>query len=335
MKLNKNLLIAGAIAVLMGSPLAASATEFTFDPTGGTGTAGDVVTANGFDQVAGNAFAQNGVAAIQGRINGAAPFTPATNFTLYYQANLNSVTDVAGDSVFSVSKTVGTPHFTFIAGFGETVLTANNATASASFAFDPSSATNYFRVYATTANGNNLTGTGFTSGMEILSGKIVRAGTSAFSVDAGAPVALDQNGVDNFPGVTTVTGRNATDFTIQVTGFNTSYFTSGLVLGDFIESKFKTNSSDPFDSTDPARCINTVTSSCNTVGGGIQTSGLAGINTINGANGASFLLQADARQTFTDVAVERPVPEPATTAILGLGLAMLAFFGISRKKNQA
>lgn len=344
MKLNKNLLIAGAIAVLMGSPLAANATNFTFDATGAGGPG---VVADGFDQVAGNAFAQNGVAAITSSLGGAAAFTPATSFTLYYQANLNSAT-INGSNAFSVANTVGTPHFTFTAGFGETVTAANqaatvtlpggqvvNVPASASFAFDVNNSANYFRMYATTANGNDLTGTGFVSGAPILVGKIVSAGTSTFTVDSATPVALDQHDANDYPNVKTVTGRNATDFDIQIISFNTNYFTSGLRTGDLITSSFSTNSRDPFIFIDPASCINTMNSSCGVAGGGIQTQGPNGVGTVNGGDGRSFLLQADASQTFTDVAVERPVPEPATTAILGLGLAMLAFFGISRKKNQA
>lgn len=341
MKLSKNVLLAGAIAVLMGAPLAANATSFTFDSTGAGINNGRLAT--GLDEAPGNAYADGGGTAIAARLalGNNAPNTPDTAFTLYYQANLNSVTR-GSTNVFSVSDE--TAHFTAIAGFGETVTKANLASAtdkaSASFDFDSSNKTNYFRLYANTANGNDLTGNGFITSQAILTGKIISASTSTFTIDSTAPVDLDQAGdatvapVNNYPGITTVTGRDGTDFQVQITDFNALYFTSGLKIGDLITSAFTTNSTDPFTFVDPTSCINTLASSCDTLGGGIKTQGITGIGNVNG-QGRSFLLQADASQTFTDVAVERPVPEPATTAILGLGLAMLAFFGVSRKKNQA
>ncbi|MBC7574687.1 MAG: PEP-CTERM sorting domain-containing protein [Herminiimonas sp.] len=324
MKLNKKAFLAVAISALLAAPLAAQATEFTFSPTGTA--AGNITGVSTIDQAPGSALAVGGTAAILSAATGGTN----TGFTLYYQANLQVLQNTNGGIQFS-NGTDG-HYFTFIAGFGEKVVSAQPYPGTATFALDATNPVNYFKIYANTSSGNNLTGSGFGVGTLILSGRVTNEATSNFQVSSTTPVLLDQAGVDNWSGQKTVTGAGTTDLTVTIDMVNAGYFPNFNLANSVAFSFFNTSAVDPFKQVDPSQCINTDTSKCN-AGGGINAA--TSIGTVNGdlfLGGANFLLQADANES---VALSTRVPEPATTAMLGLGLALLGAFGISRKKNQA
>src|SRR3569832_807739 len=156
--------LAVAVLAALGVSASAHATLFSFDPDGAGGGA-PIAGAATIDQAPGSAIAVGGVTAIYNFLAGSG----STGFTLYYQANLNSIQDSASNNLFS--NGTGGQYFTFVAGFGETVTGAGTigGTAVATFAHDPSNPVNFFTMYATTGLGNNLTVTGFV-GTPILTG---------------------------------------------------------------------------------------------------------------------------------------------------------------------
>ena len=327
MKFKYNAVIAAAIALGLAAPLAAHADTFSFSPTG---NGANLVSVSTIDQAPGDALAVGGVTAIQAAANGAAN----TNFQLYYQANLNSFLAPDGGNAFSNGSTVpggfSKLYFTFTAGFGENVKSftvGSDGSQTATFGLSNDQSSNYFRIYASSQLGNNTTGTGFNTGTLILSGRITSEPSSNFTVPGGQTTlgALDQYSAtpNNYPGVTSVTGTGSTEIRVTVDSFLQGYFPTlrvGSVISDFI-----TSGNSPFNKVDPMSCI--------TAGAVCLT---PNVGTVNGRTGPDFLLEADASQTLISVAAPvARVPEPGTTALLGLGLAFLGLFGVARKKNKA
>src|SRR4051812_27672753 len=79
---------AGILSAALAMPFAANATLFTFDPDGGGGAA-PISNLALIDQTPGSAYAQGGVTAFNNFISGGP--AAGNNFTLFYQANLNSI----------------------------------------------------------------------------------------------------------------------------------------------------------------------------------------------------------------------------------------------------
>ncbi len=319
----KKLLLSAAVAALMATPFVAKADPFLFDADGGG--AGAAVTATLIDQAPGNALAQGALTNVG---TADAPLFTAvagTRFTLYYQANL-SVLKNEGQVVFA-NGFLGSPYFTVTAGFGEVVTSASgigaDGNSNANFAFDPTNPVNFFRIYATNAAGNDLTGAGFSTGTLIYEGQVIDQPSSNFgsNLAAGVNQDLDKFNANNYPGITSVTGTGASTINVLTTFFNPGYFPS-LTDGAIINSNFNTSTVVPFQQVDPSRCFASRTQDC-----AVQYN----IGTINGVGGPDFLLQADANQTLTQQPGQ--VPEPGTTALLGLGLAFMGLFGASRKKK--
>jgi hypothetical protein len=323
MKLN---LLSLAVLAALGASAGAHAAQlpFSFDSNGAA--AGGLATDVGvIDWAPGTGYADGGTTAINNFLAGSG----STAFTLYYQANLSTMT--AFDNTIKVANgAFGAQYFTAVAGFGEKVVSvgANN---SATFDFDPTNPLNYFTIYANTALSNNLTGTGFTAGTKILEAHIVHTDSSNFTIGAGGltPVTLDQGGGngDQWAGQQSVTGSGSTDITAAVDSWDPLYFTDFSLAQSLIMTLFNNSQVDPFNQVDPSKCMNTDTLTCVGGVGGIITVGTLG--SVNGDAtklGPSFIFQADGNQSFT-------VPEPGSLALVGLGFAALGFVGSRRRAS--
>jgi hypothetical protein len=304
----------GTLSAALAMPLVAQAELFTFDPTGGGGGTANVAL---IDQAPGNALAEGGVTAINNFLNGSG----STSFTLHYQANLSAMQ--FADTTNAFSNGSGGNFFTFVAGFGETVVGASPYPGTASFAFDASNPVNFFNMYASNSIGNNLTGEGFTNGTPILTAHIVAIPTSNFQVTNTSGTNLDQspNG-DQWGGQQTVTGGGLSDIVLVVDSVNSGYFPTLNPSSTITISFFNNSQVDPFRQVDPSQCFNTDSSDCG-AGGGINS--LGSLGAVNGVSGPDFIFQADGNQSFT-------VPEPASLALIGLGLSFMGFFGKSRRR---
>lgn len=218
--------------------------------------------------------------------------------------------------------------FTIVAGFGEIVLPFPfTSGATASFTFDPTNPTNFFHIYAnTTGIGNNLSGAGFTNGTSILSGVITDVvssqtiGLASFNPNGSLKScgALDQSPPDNYPGVGTLCTTGAADLTVLVQNADANYFpdlepTTHVVMS-FVNSSLLT----PFKQVDPSAAFSS---------DGITSANTPhNIGAINGISGPNFQFQADANGSLA-------VPEPATLALLGMGLAGLGAYSRRRKQQ--
>lgn len=298
----KTLALAAGIA---GCFSAHATTAITFDPTGTAGPSGNIQITT-LDQAPGNALA---VAA-----NTASP--AGTAFTLLYQANLGTAQN--GSSLAFANGTGGN-FFTFVAGFGEQLTSVTPIPASTqvllNFAFDASNPQNFFRMYAGTAGGNDLAGTGFAqASAPILTGHFIASGySSSFLFDSSSNTALDNFGSNDYVGTNTVTGTGSTMLTIVIDGFNVDYFPS-MVIGA-TSSLINTSQILAFSQIDPSALFTNMN--------GSSQAGATSVGPING-RGTNTIFQADANQAFN-------VPEPLPVALIGMGLLGV---GLTRRRSK-
>ena len=319
MRMSKYLMVLTAsAAVAVGSATTAQAATILFNPAG-TGTTG-AISIDVLDPGPGNSLSE-GLDASS---------AVGTTGTLLFQANLDGAS-LGGSNVFS--NGTGGHFFTFAASFGET-LTANTGGTNPTLVFGPTTgATNgVFDIYAQTASGNNLAGTGFTNtggtDAPILTGTLLNNSSffGNFSVNTASNCgpngtnALDQFGANNYSADSSVCGTGGFQAQIEITSANQNYF-PGLVPGTVLI--FATTAQTlPFGSVDPSACFSSNASTTTCTGG----AGTTNVGTLNGT-GPDTLLQTDANLSFSTVST---VPEPATLSLLGLGL--MAGAGQIRKR---
>jgi hypothetical protein len=332
---SKKLVLSAAISALLAAPMVAKAEAFLFNPTGGGQTG--AINATLIDQAPGNALASGANSLITPGTDTQPAFYGAvanTKFTLYYQANL-SVLKFGNNAVYTNGDQGA--YFTFTAGFGEVVKSVDSTTTNGvitaqniNFGFDSTNTTtNFFNIYKVSKAADDLSGTGFVSNTLIYSGVVTDEPASTILINTTAIAALDQydsgtGPVDNYPGIMSFSGIGAADIVVRTTSFDPMYFPN-LRKDAEITSSFNTSVKLPFNQVDPAACFASATDECSikyVIGG------------TNGIGGPDVLLQADANQVVKQLITPTRVPEPATTVLLGLGLALVGVFAGRGKKQQ-
>ena len=200
MNIQRQISLAG-VAVALALSQSALGLTFAFDLAG---TGNLVNNADTIIHATGNALAIGGVTVFNNCItlSGGACGAASYPFQLDYQANLARLT-LSNNTVFT-QGTNGN-FFTFAMSLGERVTTAavGANTATATYVFFPAAPSNFFKIYAVGAPGNDLTGAGFGTGTPILSAHFTASSgnyTTNLLSNPNLYPLMDQFGPDNWAG---------------------------------------------------------------------------------------------------------------------------------------
>lgn len=243
-------------------------------------------------------------------------------FQSYMHASLNGLKNSDGVSIGGPTP----DRWAYIAGYREQVV----STIGNSVVLDTiGGGENFFRLYFdATPNANAGNGTGYgpdatnADPVLVLSGMIAARGETAISALRVAPGSLDQSGVDNYPGVASITAVGTGAMSVIIENFDPVYFSEGVPAGLGLDFQITLNA--PFTQTDPSSCFNNGAGTLINGAGPNTLDGLeCGVNTvgsINGIDGTNLIFMTGTSTSFTRI---EPVSEPVSLALLGIGLVAM------------